>query len=119
MNSPLVRDTSVPPTHRRPLAALAGCAASTTPCSNRVRNRPSARSRPTSRARAGVSRIRSSAASPSGWSPASGLAEAPAMPPDLVVVHRRGPVALLTLNRPEKLNALDYPLIDRLMAELD
>jgi enoyl-CoA hydratase/carnithine racemase len=41
------------------------------------------------------------------------------MPPDLVVVHRRGPVALFTLNRPEKLNALDYPLIDRLMAELD
>jgi enoyl-CoA hydratase/carnithine racemase len=41
------------------------------------------------------------------------------MPPDIVVVQRRGPVALFTLNRPEKLNALDYPLIDRLMAELD
>ena len=41
------------------------------------------------------------------------------MPPDIVVVQRRGPVALLTLNRPEKLNALDYPLIDRLMALLD
>jgi enoyl-CoA hydratase/carnithine racemase len=41
------------------------------------------------------------------------------MPPDLVVVQRRGPVALFTLNRPDKLNALDYPLIDRLMAELD
>jgi enoyl-CoA hydratase len=41
------------------------------------------------------------------------------MPPDLVVVRRRGPVALLMLNRPDKLNALDYPLIDRLMAELD
>src|SRR5689334_8137466 len=41
------------------------------------------------------------------------------MPPDLVIVQRRGPVALFTLNRPEKLNALDYPLIDRLMAELD
>lgn len=41
------------------------------------------------------------------------------MPPDLVVVQRRGPIALFTLNRPEKLNALDYPLIDRLMAELD
>jgi enoyl-CoA hydratase/carnithine racemase len=41
------------------------------------------------------------------------------MPPDVVVVQRRGPVALFTLNRPEKLNAFDYPLIDRLMAELD
>jgi len=41
------------------------------------------------------------------------------MPPDIVVVQRRGPVALFTLNRPDKLNALDYPLVDRLMAELD
>jgi len=41
------------------------------------------------------------------------------MPSDLVIVQRRGPVALFTLNRPEKLNALDYALIDRLMAELD
>src|SRR5262245_39210603 len=38
---------------------------------------------------------------------------------DLVLVETHGPVALLTLNRPEKLNALDYPLIDRLMAVLD
>jgi enoyl-CoA hydratase/carnithine racemase len=41
------------------------------------------------------------------------------MPTDLVAVATHGPVALLTLNRPEKLNALDYPLIDRLMAALD
>lgn len=38
---------------------------------------------------------------------------------DLVLVETRGPIALFTLNRPEKLNALDYALIDRLMAELD
>ena len=36
-----------------------------------------------------------------------------------VLVHRSGPLAILTLNRPEKLNALDYPLIDRLMHLLD
>ena len=41
------------------------------------------------------------------------------MPADSVLVETRGPVALFTLNRPEKLNALDYPLIDRLMAALD
>jgi enoyl-CoA hydratase/carnithine racemase len=41
------------------------------------------------------------------------------MPTDLVAVATHGPVALLTLNRPEKLNALDYPLIDRLMAALN
>jgi enoyl-CoA hydratase len=41
------------------------------------------------------------------------------MPADVVLVEARGPVALLTLNRPDKLNALDYPLIDRLMAALD
>jgi enoyl-CoA hydratase/carnithine racemase len=38
---------------------------------------------------------------------------------DLVLVETHGPVALLALNRPAKLNALDYPLIDRLMAALD
>ena len=36
-----------------------------------------------------------------------------------VLAETRGPVALVTLNRPEKLNALDYALIDRLMAVLD
>ena len=41
------------------------------------------------------------------------------MAADLVLAETRGPVALLTLNRPDKLNALDYPLIDRLMAVLD
>lgn len=38
---------------------------------------------------------------------------------DLVLMERRGPVALLTLNRPGKLNALSYALVDRLMALLD
>jgi enoyl-CoA hydratase len=38
---------------------------------------------------------------------------------DVVLLETRGPVALVTLNRPEKLNALDYALIDRLMAVLD
>ena len=41
------------------------------------------------------------------------------MAADLVLAETRGPVVLVTLNRPEKLNALDYPLIDRLMAVLD
>ena len=38
---------------------------------------------------------------------------------EIILVEKDGPVALLTLNRPEKLNALDYQLIDRLMAVLD
>jgi enoyl-CoA hydratase/carnithine racemase len=33
--------------------------------------------------------------------------------------ERSGPVALLTLNRPDKLNALDYALVDALAAALD
>src|SRR6476660_3504009 len=36
-----------------------------------------------------------------------------------VIVETRVPVALITLNRPDKLNALDYPLIDRLLEVLD
>jgi enoyl-CoA hydratase len=39
--------------------------------------------------------------------------------PDTVLIERQGPVALLTLNRPEKLNALNYALIDRLLSLLD
>lgn len=39
--------------------------------------------------------------------------------PDLVLLDARDRVALLTLNRPEKLNALSYALIDQLMARLD
>jgi enoyl-CoA hydratase/carnithine racemase len=38
---------------------------------------------------------------------------------DLIRSETRGAVALLTLNRPYKLNALSYALIDRLMAILD
>ena len=41
------------------------------------------------------------------------------MRPDIVLAETRGPVALVTLNRPEKLNALDYALIDSLMVVLD
>jgi enoyl-CoA hydratase/carnithine racemase len=39
--------------------------------------------------------------------------------PDLVLRQALGPVTLLTLNRPHKLNALDYELIDQLMVTLD
>ncbi|OKO72159.1 crotonase/enoyl-CoA hydratase family protein [Bradyrhizobium sp. AS23.2] len=38
---------------------------------------------------------------------------------NLVLSETRDDVALLTLNRPDKLNALSYALIDRLMAILD
>jgi len=38
---------------------------------------------------------------------------------DLVLQEVRGPIALLTFNRPEKLNALSYSLIDRFMEILD
>ena len=38
---------------------------------------------------------------------------------DLVLCETRGAVALMTFNRPEKLNALSYALIDRVMQLLD
>src|SRR5579863_10410395 len=38
---------------------------------------------------------------------------------ELVLCETRNAVAILTLNRPEKLNALNYALVDRLMALLD
>ena len=38
---------------------------------------------------------------------------------DTVLYETRDRVALLTLNRPEKLNALDYVTNDRLMSLLD
>lgn len=42
----------------------------------------------------------------------------PAMPSP-VIVRKEGQHAILTLNRPDKLNALSYALIDELMARLD
>src|SRR5262249_56288965 len=49
----------------------------------------------------------------------SGLRPGPTAMSEIVLVEKQGPLALITLNRPEKLNALDYALIDRLMEVLD
>src|SRR5437588_8073443 len=38
---------------------------------------------------------------------------------DSVLIEIEDEIALITLNRPQRLNALDYELIDRLMAALD
>src|SRR5262249_9896145 len=48
----------------------------------------------------------------------SGLRSEPTAMSEIVLVEKAGPVALITLNRPEKLNALDYALIARLMEVL-
>lgn len=39
--------------------------------------------------------------------------------PEKVLIEQKGAIALLTLNRPEKLNALDYETNDRLLSLLD
>ena len=39
--------------------------------------------------------------------------------PDEVLFHRDGKIAILTLNRPKKLNAIDYATADALLAQLD
>jgi enoyl-CoA hydratase len=39
--------------------------------------------------------------------------------PDVILIEQTQSVALITLNRPEKLNALNYPMIDRLLEVLD
>lgn len=41
------------------------------------------------------------------------------MPDDLVLYETRGPSAWITLNRPDKLNAMTYALVDQLEAALD
>jgi enoyl-CoA hydratase/carnithine racemase len=38
---------------------------------------------------------------------------------ELVLFETRGAAAILTINRPEKLNALNYALVDRLKERLD